>query len=431
MFKRIFLIVALFSLCLISCENKSIESIETNDNNYVSPFDKEGEVVDSGDVDDEFNFSPFLKDGEDKFTISVVQSGNYINYINSFLGILDAFKELGWMTEGFTVPDEKKDSLEKIIEYLQTSEYSTYMTFPENMFFDFNWPETEEELEQKVNSTKFQDILNSKEVDLIFSLGTTAGKVLSRPKKFDTPVLVASVSDPVASGIIESNEDSGKNYLTAFCDPERFIRQIRLFYDVVKFDKLGILYTDTPNGRTYTALEDIQTVSKEKGFEIVSNVSLGMELIESDRNPNAPKVYLDALKVLAENISNKNESLKSVGAVYLTIQAGLTLDNLPSVMEIINEHKLPSFAMEGSKYVKHGVLFSIATIQETLAGSFNTRKIIRIFKGETPRDLPQIFTVVPSISLNLEEAEEIGYDIPIDILGSSDEVYDKIYDVDD
>jgi ABC-type uncharacterized transport system substrate-binding protein len=239
--------------------------------------------------------------------------------------------------------------------------------------------------------------------------------VVSTPSSFDIPVIVTAVSDPVKSEIIQSVEDSGKDYLTAFCDPERFIRQVQLFHDVIQFKKLGVLYTDTLAGKTYAALDDIHTIAKEKGFEVIGNTNL----IEEDNDPQAPAQYVTALKDLAPQVD----------AIYLTVQAGLTLQNLQNILPIINQYKLPSFAMEGSSYVKHGVLFSISAYQLFAVGEFNAKNMIRIFKGASPRELNQVFSITPKIAINLKAAELIGYDVPVDILGSSDEVYTEIEDL--
>lgn len=411
-------------LSMLYCQDNSKNS--NNDNGKTEHNENSTTTGnDNTEKKEELNFSPIKKDDDSKFKIAVIQSGEFGNYTNSFLGILDGFKELNWVKD-IDIPQEKKKNLGEIINTLQSMDYSDYVEFPKEMFFDFNWAENEQELKQKINSEKYQHIIKGDDkADFIISLGTLASTVLSKPDTFDIPILVASVSDPVASDIIKSTEDSGKDYLTAFCDPDRFTRQVKLFYDVVQFDKLAVLYTNTTAGKSYAALEDIKNVAEEKGFDIVSNVDLGIEIIESDKNPDASKVYLDALEKVCEKISNKDNP-EEKGAVYLTIQAGLTLESLPKVLEIVNKHKLPSFAMEGSKYVKHGILYSIATIQERLAGKFNAEKIIKVFKGMKPRELNQVFSVTPEISINLKTAEIIGHNVPVDILVSSNETYNSI-----
>ncbi len=341
-----------------------------------------------------------------KFRIGVVMSGEWWGYPENFLGILNAFKELGWMKE-VTLSEEAKKSILGILQALQTQDYSDYLEFPLDMYFSFDWKR------DRASEPAFQKIIAPEaKLDVIISLGTDSSIVITTPATFHTPVVVTAVSDPVRSGIITSVEDSGKDYLTAFCDPNRFIRQVRLFHELVNFKKLGILYADTLNGQTYAALEDIKTVAAEKGFEIVTNTNVIEETV-----PEALPRYEESLKELAPKVD----------AMYLTIQAGLRYTNLPRIMETINSYKLPTFAMEGSGYVKRGVLFSISAYQMLDVGRFNAKNIIRILKGARPRDLEQIFSITPAIAVNFKEAELIGYDVPVDVLGSADEVYNDIF----
>lgn len=392
------LIITSLSVFLISCDNKEKESEQEPVN---KPEENNDDIEEKKD-----ELQAELKKNGEKYVISLVISGEFYAYSENFIGILNTLKEKGWMND-FTFSDEARDSFSILYKELtQKNDYSDYIEFPEKYFFDFNWEE------ESKNNEKFQHILNSNEIDLIISFGTLSGTILSEPDSFDIPVLVATSSDPVKSGIIKSNEDSGKDYLTAFADPNRFIRQVRLFHNIVKFKKLGILYTDTEVGRTYAALSDIEKVAEEKDFEIISNT----DLIEEDSDPQAPKRYVEALKEIAPKVD----------AVYFTIQAGFTIENLPNIIDVINKYKLPTFAMEESKFVKHGVLFSISAYEGKSIGEFNARKVIKILKGAKPRDLEQIFSVTPSISINLKEADLIDFSVPIDILSSSDEVYKEI-----
>lgn len=352
------------------------------------------------------NLAPFHKAKNQKFRVAILESGEWYGYPENFLGILNALMDLGWMNK-ITFSAEAQKTIVGILKELNNQPYSDYIEFPQDMYFSFNWDE------KNANDPAFQKIITQgKNLDAIISFGTAASRAATTSAAFDIPVIVTAVSDPVKSGIIQSVNDSGKDYVTAFCDPERFVRQIRLFYDVIQFKKLGILYTDSTAGKTYAALDDVMAIAKEKGFEVVSNTNL----IEEDNDPKAPEQYLTALKELAPKVD----------AIYLTIQAGLTLQNLPQILPIIETNKLPSFAMEGSTYVRHGVLFSISAYQLSAVGEFNAKNMIRIFQGTMPRKLNQIFSITPRIAINLKAAERIGYDVPVDILGSSDEVYTEI-----
>ncbi|KKK99562.1 hypothetical protein LCGC14_2631530, partial [marine sediment metagenome] len=112
--------------------------------------------------------------------------------------------------------------------------------------------------------------------------------------------------------------------------------------------------------------------------------------------------------------------------VYFGIVNGLSSRNLPNIMEITNRYKLPTFSMKGSTYVKRGVLFGVSESEEVATGIYNAKNIVQILRGKLPRSINQVFEHVPHIAINLEEANKIGYDVPIDIIASSDEIYTEI-----
>jgi ABC-type uncharacterized transport system substrate-binding protein len=175
-------------------------------------------------------------------------------------------------------------------------------------------------------------------------------------------------------------------------------------------ENLGIIYEDTPEGKSYGAVNDIELIAQEKGFKVVHNTNIlpvdaGEEACETQ--------YLVAL----EEVSKESD------AVYLGIVNGLSSRNLPNIMEITNRYKLPTFSMKGSAYVKQGVLFGVSESEEVATGIYNAKNIVQILRGKLPRSVNQIFEHVPHIAINLDEAKKIEYDVPIDIIASSDEIY--------
>ncbi|HCL57757.1 MAG TPA: hypothetical protein DHW82_12225 [Spirochaetia bacterium] len=366
-------------------------------------------LIEKSTVNEQDEVKPFLKNDGKKWRVLVIQSGEYYSYTDTFKSILSAMINAGWINE-ITLPSDKNTLMKDILNVINTS--SEYLEFNSaDLFFDFNWEDT------KAKSPDFIKKIQSKNIDLIIGLGTLAGQVLSsfHDQDFQTPVLIDSVSDPIEAGMIASNEDSGKNYLTVRCDPGAYLRQIKLFYDVVRFKKLGIIYTNTPTGKSYAALKDVEATALEKKFEVVANTN-AIEDPPEKEIPLAEAQYLKALEELCPKVD----------ALYLTIQAGLTENNIKNVMTIINKYKIPTFAMEGSMFVKKGVLFGISDNEMKSTGVYNLKKIVQIFKGKKPRSLNQIFEDFPYIAINLKAAELIDYDIPIDIIGSSDEIYTTI-----
>lgn len=401
----VFLLLALF-LLIFACkkdsgltDNGTDESVE--ENQVIEEL-----LDENGGSADQKIFEPVKKPDGTKFKIAVVRSGEYYMYADQLNYMIETFIEYGWMND-VVITEEARKRVDSTLTELVQKDYSDYIEFSLDNYFDFDWDSS------KASNPKFKKIIDNKgEIDVIVSFGTASSKVISSLDNLTTPVYVTAVSDPVASGIVKSVDDSGHDYITAFTDPGRFERQVRLFHNVVKFKKLGILYTDTDAGRTYAALEDVKSVANDLGFEVIGET----DLIEADSDPKAPAKYLEALKRLAPKVD----------AVYLTIQAGLTDESIGDIMKVINEHKLPTFSMEQRDYVQRGVLMSISAYEDKSVGQFGTDIIVKLLKGEKAREQNMIFNITPSIAVNLKEAEKIGFDIPVDILGSADEVFNDI-----
>lgn len=268
---------------------------------------------------DECDFVPALKNGKKKFKISVIQSGEYWQYASNFMHQLNALKNLGWM-EFEEIPPDAAKTVPGIFGALAKKEYSKYIEFVPELYFDFEFKEKE-----KASDPKFLEILANKDVDLIISLGTRTGKVLSKIPSLSTPVIAVQISDPVKAGVIQSCDDSGNDWLTATCDPDKYLRQIKIFHDVIEFKRLGLIYEDTEVGRSIAALDYIEDQARKKGFEIFA------EFVD-DNKPDSPARYLEAVKKIAPKID----------AMYFTIHSkGLDIGHLSDVMAVLNKYKVP------------------------------------------------------------------------------------------
>lgn len=394
---RTLLVLFVLGTLLICCS--------TNSKDYNSTISDN-----SDDLTDIFKLNVRYKNTSDKskFKIAVVQSGEWYTYVDVFKSIINGFITLGWFKD-IELANDPEITLKNYLIMLNKLNYSDYLSITPDNFFDFDWDDTKE------NSPAYQNFISNLDADLIISLGTMASQILSKPDNFHIPVLVESVSEPIESGILLSKEDSGRDYLTGSIDPDQNLRQIRLFHDVVKFSKLGIIYTDTDVGKSYAGYKDILSVSKEKNFEVIENTDVIEDPLDEDI-PLAEFKYLKAIEKIAPNID----------AFYLTIQGGLTENNISKIMNILNKYKIPTFAMEGSIFVKKGALLGESQAEFFSVGLYNAKKIVSILNGVKPQSLGQTFEHTPHIAINLKEAKIIDYDVPIDVIASSDEIYLKI-----
>ncbi|HBG65539.1 MAG TPA: hypothetical protein DDW78_03605, partial [Treponema sp.] len=130
--------------------------------------------------------------------------------------------------------------------------------------------------------------------------------------------------------------------------------------------------------------------------------------------PDTVALYLAALR----DVCSRSD------AVYIGASTALTeYDIMPQVRKILEDAKIPSFALEGDIRVREGVLFGVSSLETEKIGLYNADKIASMLYGEVPRLLSQKFVGVPSIAMNLDMANKIGYEISLASLATMDQIY--------
>jgi len=250
-----------------------------------------------------------------------------------------------------------------------------------------------------------------KDINLMLAMGTWAGKDLAS-NEHSIATMIMSTSEPVKSGIIKSVDDSGLDHIHARVDPLRFERQIRIFHDMIGFKKLGVAYEDSEFGRAYAAIELVETVAKERGFEIVRCFTQS-DIADQGRAG-------ESVVTCFKDLSSK------VDAIYVTYQGGVNNKTIPELVKIANENRIPTFSQAGAEWVKSGFLMSISRAGFRPVGLFEAAIMAKVFNGAKARQLPQLFQEAPNIALNLKTAEIIGLYLYADMLAAADEIYNEI-----
>nr|WP_320191750.1 ABC transporter substrate binding protein [uncultured Desulfobacter sp.] len=359
-------------------------------------------AADKGD----FSIKPSTNNGK-KWRIGYFEGGEYINYQLNFLGIVRGLMDMGWMEKN-KIPDQPGEQTAQLWQWLANSTESRYIEFVKDAHYTGRWDTPRiEKMVPKIISR-----LNSKkDIDLIIAAGTKAGLKLAT-NAHKVPTLVISTTDPLAAGIIESVEDSGFDHVHARVDPYRHERQIQLFYDIIKFNKLGIAYMDTDQGRSTAALDSVKKVADERRFKIVPCFTTD-ESVDVRKDEESVKRCFAALG-------------KSADAIYVTTQNGVNADSIPELVSIANKYRIPTFTQSHSEQVKYGFLMSISRANFQYVGRFYAKTMAKIFNGAKPRDIGQLFEDPPKIAINLKTAELIGYDPPVDVLSAADEIFEDI-----
>lgn len=354
---------------------------------------------------EQFASVPVLNNGK-KWRCAYYEGGHYPDYQVIFQATVYGLVKLGWVEE-IEFPEYNPDH-GAFWQWFCKNVKSDYLEFVPNAFYSSGFKKT---LRTKTQAKFLKRLKESKDIDFIFAMGTWAGQDLAN-NDHTVPVMVGSSSDPIASKIIKSSKDSGYDHVHAKVDPDRYERQVQLFYDMVGFKKLGVVYENSTEGRTYAAIDAIEKVAKENDLEIVyceapfSNV---------EKQVARKKVAECYAKIAPE-----------VEATYITVHQGVTLANLPKILAPLNKSKIPTFSMKGSDEVRHGVLMSISQANFIYDGEFHAEVMGKVLNGAQPRKIDQIFRAPGKIALNLKTAQTIGFDPPVDILMAADEIYETI-----
>jgi len=289
---------------------------------------------------------------------------------------------------------------------LGTEGLADRVAYPEDARFSPGWEADDEAMFSAADKLMARD-----DLDLIVAMGTTAASVLLERNNGTTPILGMGVSDPVKAGLIPNEQDSGTDNFTVRILPDRWKVMFNIFHEIVRFDKLGVLYPNTEAGHTYTNLVDAREVARERGFELLEYSSI-----------SSAETTEECLKGL--------KALRARGMDAFFIPALNSFDWSTSDVQVLYEYLIqegiPTFARDGSEQVKGGALLGFSTLDFGSTGLFLARNAVRILEGELPRSLNMTDVNYPSTALNFAVADAIGFDFSLDELISADEIYLKI-----
>ncbi len=354
----------------------------------------------------EFSTQPVTNGGK-KWRIGYYEGGDYLQYQMTLMATVRGLMKLGWI-EPATIPRQAGEQTGKLWAWLADNLASDYLEFVKDAHYSASW---DEETRMRTAVALTNRLSTEKDIDLLIAMGTWAGKDLANDRH-STPTMVLSTSDPLSAGIITSVEDSGFDHVHARVDPHRYERQVKIFHEIIGFKRLGVAFEDSVNGRSYAAIDVVERLSKERGFQVqrcytksdIPDISV------------AEKSVIDCFEELAY----------IVDAIYITEQGGVTRGSIPKLVEIANRRNIPTFSQAGVEEVRFGVLTSLSQAGFRYVGEFHAETFAMVFNGAKPNQLEQLFEEPPKIAINLGTAELIGFDPPLVLLGAADEVFNEI-----
>ena len=337
-----------------------------------------------------------------------VEGGPFSDYQRILRGLTLGLQERGLIQNGQVPLPEGSEEVKGMWAWLAANAGGSHVRFLPDGFYSSGWQEDKRE---EVRQAILERIRTRGDVDMILAFGTWAGQDFATAD-ITTPVVVSSVTNAITSGIIPSIDDSGRDNLVAAIEPDRFKRQVLLFHDIFRFNKLGIAYEDTPSGRGSVALDEIEAAAAERGFELLR--------CTDTFDVEDPNVASDRLLACHKKLATQGAE-----AVYLTCNIGLQASAMNRVLEPLAEAHIPTFSQLGAPDVMHGALLSVAQTSATDEGRFSAGLMEKIMDGTRPRDLSPVFESAVSMAMNLYMATQIGWNPPLEVLAAVDEFYQQ------
>lgn len=363
-----------------------------------------GNVLAAGQLD--LSTAPQTNNGK-KWRIGYYEGGNHQNYYDYLLATIQGLMALGWIKATEIAEHSDKDT-RVLWNWIAQQAKSDYLEFDKDAYYSVGW---DNGTRAKVRSALINRLNKKRDIHLMIAMGSWAGKDLAS-NEHSTPTIIMSTSDPIKLGIIRSIEDSGYDHVHARVDPRRYEQQVGVFHDIIGFKKLGVAYENSIYGRTYAAIDLVEKVAKEQGFEIVrcfTQSDIADQVV-------ANQSIIDCFQQLAN----------TADAIYVTQQGGVNPTTIPVLVKIAHENRIPTFSQLGADEVKYGFLLSLARPDFKSVGQFFAATIAKVMNGAKPRELIQLFEETPNIAINLKTAEFIGLYLYADVLAAADEIYWQI-----
>ena len=239
--------------------------------------------------------------------------------------------------------------------------------------------------EQSAAQTIANKLVNDKK-DLILAIATPAAQAVAGATT-DIPVVITAVTDPAASGLVESNDAPGGN-VTGSSDLTPVADQIELLTKLLPEAKnVGILYC-TAEANSKLQAEMAMDALKEKGLTGVEYTVSSSNEIQTVVESMVGKV--DAIYVPTDNVS----------------AAGMTT----VAMIATTEHKIPIIGAEAA-HVENGALATYG-IDYFEVGKLAGEQAVEILNGKSPADIPIAYLPKDKckLTINEEVAKELGID---------------------
>ena len=249
------------------------------------------------------------------------------------------------------------------------------------------------------------------EIDLILCLGTSPGElVINTMGITDVPVMVYFSVDPVSAGLSDTQEYSGRDNVWCHTSSEVYANQLRFYHDALPFNRIGMVYYS----ESVAAANMYREAAADIGVELVEKT---IDTIQPDEEREE---YYGRLKKAYEELV----SAEGIDAFLLNTDMIKDTGKIEELLSVFYDEKIPVFVQNGQFFVAGGALMLMSASDAETQAPFAANALTSILSGQKAGEVYQKYIPSPYVSVNLDAAEKIGYEIPEDILRSAEKIYE-------
>lgn len=227
--------------------------------------------------------------------------------------------------------------------------------------------------------------------DIFVGLGTLSSLSLSKYTSTQkTPLVFASVTDPLGSGLIDTIQAPGKN-TTGVSDAVDLEAELDLFLELQpNLKRLGVIYNPGEQN-SVTSLDTLAPLCEKKGITLIKQ--------SASKTTDIPQATTKLInQVDAIFIDNDNTALSA----------------LQSIIKIATDDKIPVYVSD-TDAVELGALAALGPNQHDL-GRQAASMIIQILNGTDAGSIEVEFPTKTELFLNTKAAEKIGLDLKPEVM---------------
>jgi len=251
--------------------------------------------------------------------------------------------------------------------------------FPDELRYDGQWDY--KKIKQGVNKA-----LNSRKNSLVITLGMLSSQIAVQKRSFKKPLIASTIINPTMQGAPYKNGTSGKRNLTYINGYFDIKDDIELIKEIMSVEKVAVIINENLYNNAPRVLKYIRDSFKKRGIKT--------QIIPAYKDLNK---IIDAIE-------------PDVDFVYVTPLFQKNDEERRDFYAALRLKELPSFSALGRDDVELGALFG------NVPASDNKRlirqialQVQQISLGFKPSRLAVGFKPYPSLSLNSQTAQDVGF----------------------